>query len=162
MLFDADFMNKYGVSDKYHNLDSDMQNARLRLIDKVIETGCTISKEEAIKICGDEKLYNSLIEKEIVTMSGDSVAFLYPVSAMETNHRVTLSDGREFCSMCAIDALGSYSLFHQDTEINSICSQTGEKIYVRIKDRQIAEHSPKGIHVIHVDLNKNKNWASTC
>ena len=64
--------------------------------------------------------------------------------------------------MCAIDALGSYSLFHQDTEINSICSQTGEKIYVRIKDREIAEHSPKDIHVIHVDLNKNKNWASTC
>lgn len=49
-MFDSDFMNKYGVSDKYHNLDSDMQNARLRLIDKVIETGCTISKEEAIKM----------------------------------------------------------------------------------------------------------------
>lgn len=161
-MFDANFMNKYGVSDKYHNLPSDIQEARLRLINRVIDTDCTINREEAIKICRDEKLYNTLLEKEIITMSGDSVAFLYPVSAMETNHRVKLADGREFCSMCAIDALGSYSLFHQDTEINSLCSQTGEKIYVRIKDRQIAEYYPNDIHVVHVDLNKNKNWASTC
>ncbi len=161
-MFDTDFMERYGISDKYHNLPSDIQDARLRLMNRVIDTGCTISKDEAVKICGDENLYKTLLEKEIITLSGDDVAFLYPVSAMETNHRVKLADGREFCSMCAIDALGSYSLFHQDTEINSICSQTGEKIYVRIKDRCIAEHSPDDIHVIHVDLNKNKNWASTC
>ena len=162
MMFDSNFMDKYGVSDKYHNLSEDIQNARLRLMNRVIDTGCTISEEEAIKICGDEKLYRTLIEKEIITMSGNDVAFLYPVSAMETNHRVKLADGREFCSMCAIDALGSYSLFHQDTEINSVCSQTGNKIFVKIKDRQITEYYPKDIHVIHVDLNKNKNWASTC
>ena len=161
-MFDTNFMEKYGVSDKYHNLPKYIQDARLKLINRVIDTGCTISKEEAINICKDEKLYNTLIEKEIITMSGNDVAFLYPVSAMETNHRVKLSDGREFCSMCAIDALGSYSLFHQDTEINSICSQTGDKIFVKIRDRQIVEHSPDDIHVVHVDLNKNKNWASTC
>ena len=81
---------------------------------------------------------------------------------MKTNHIVKLSDGREFFSMCAIDSLGAYSLFHKDVEINSICSNTGNKIYIKIKDRKIFEHYPNDIHVIHVDLNKNKNWASTC
>ena len=64
--------------------------------------------------------------------------------------------------MCAIDALGAYSLFHEDTEINSVCSNTGDKIYIKIKDKKIFERYPNDIYVIHVDLNKNKNWASTC
>lgn len=157
-----DFMNMYGVSDKYHNLPKEIQEARLKLIDRVIETGCTVNDSEALKICGNKELYNTLKEKEIITMIGDEVAFLYPVSALETNHRVRLNDGREFFSMCAIDALGAYSLFHQDVEINSICSNSANKIYVKIKDNEIVEHYPDNIHVLHVDLNKNKNWASTC
>ena len=66
-MFDTDFMERYGISDKYHNLPSDIQNARLRLMNRVIDTGCTINKDEAIKICGDESLYKTLLEKEIIT-----------------------------------------------------------------------------------------------
>lgn len=155
-------MSYFGISDKYHNISKDLQKARLRLIDRVIETGTPINKNEAIKICGNESLYRLLLEKEIITANGDDITFLYPVSALETNHKVKLSDGKNFYSMCAIDSLGSYSLFHKDVEINSICSNTGNKIYIKIKDNKIAEHYPNDIHVIHVDLNKNKNWASTC
>ena len=155
-------MSDFGISDKYQNISKEMQEARLRLIDFVIETGLPVNKNEAIKICGNESLYKELLEKEIITANGEDIAFLYPVSAQETNHIVKLSDGREFFSMCAIDSLGAYSLFHKDVEINSICSNTGNKIYIKIKDRKIFEHYPNDIHVIHVDLNKNKNWASTC
>ncbi len=155
-------MSDFGISDKYQNISKELQEARLRLIDFVIETGLPVNKNEAIKICGNESLYKELLEKEIITANGDDIAFLYPVSALKTNHIVKLSDGREFFSMCAIDSLGAYSLFHKDVEINSICSNTGNKIYIKIKDRKIFEHYPNDIHVIHVDLNKNKNWASTC
>ena len=155
-------MSDFGISDKYQNISKEMQEARLRLIDRVIKTGLPINKNEAIRICGNEYLYKELLEKEIITANGDDIAFLYPVSALKTNHIVKLSDGRKFYSMCAIDALGAYSLFHKDVEINSICSNTGNKIYIKIKDRKIFEHYPNDIHVIHVDLNKNKNCASTC
>lgn len=155
-------MPDFGISDKYQNISKEMQEARLELIDRVIETGLPINKDEAIKICGGESLLKKLLEKEIITANGEDIAFLYPVSALETNHRVKLDDGREFYSMCAIDALGAYSLFHKDAEINSICSNTGSKIYIKIKDNKIFEHYPNDINVIHVDLNKNKNWASTC
>ena len=155
-------MSDFGISNKYQNISKEMQEARLRLIDRVIETGLPINKSEAMKICGSESLYKELLEKEIITANGEEIAFLYPVSAQETNHRIKLSDGREFFSMCAIDALGAYSLFHKDAEINSVCSNTGEKIYIKIKDKEIFKRYPNDIHVIHVDLNKNKNWASTC
>lgn len=155
-------MSDFGISDKYQNISKEIQEARLRLIDFVIETVLPVNKNEAIKICGNESLYKELLEKEIITANGDDIAFLYPVSALKTNHIVKLSDGRKFYSMCAIDSLGAYSLFHKDVEINSICSNTGNKIYIKIKDRKIFEHYPNDIHVIHVDLNKNKNWASTC
>lgn len=51
-----------------------------------------------------------LCEKDgMVTDEEGNVNFIYPVSALPTNHHVTLADGREFCAMCAIDAIGSAS-----------------------------------------------------
>lgn len=94
-------MSDFGISDKYQNISKELQEARLRLIDFVIETGLPVNKNEAIKICGNESLYKELLEKEIITANGDDIAFLYPVSALKTNHIVKLSDGREFF-LCAL------------------------------------------------------------
>lgn len=42
-----------------------------------------------------------LCEKDgMVTDEEGNVNFIYPVSALPTNHHVTLADGREFCAMC--------------------------------------------------------------
>ena len=55
-----------------------------------------------------------LCEKDgMVTDEEGNVNFIYPVSALPTNHHVTLADGREFCAMCAIDAIGSAFTFHR-------------------------------------------------
>jgi hypothetical protein len=84
------------------------------------------------------------------------------ISKKPTNHHVKLADGREFFSMCAIDALGSTFVFGQDTEISSICPVSEEEIHVKIKNNEIVEHSPENIQAIHVDLSAVENWAANC
>lgn len=64
--------------------------------------------------------------------------------------------------MCAIDAMGTAFTFKQDVKIESICSNCGEKIYVEIKDGKLGEYQPRDMHILHVDLNKNKNWSGEC
>ena len=55
-----------------------------------------------------EEIIQCLIDKDgmVVDEEAKNVNFIYPVSSLETNHRVTLADGREFTAMCAIDAMG--------------------------------------------------------
>ena len=98
----------------------------------------------------------------MVTDEEGNVNFIYPVSAMPTNHRVTLADGREFTAMCAIDAIGSAFTFHQDTEIHSKCSGCGEDIYIRVRDGKIVEHNPEGLHALTFVLSELSNWAGSC
>lgn len=91
-----------------------------------------------------------------------NVNFIYPVSALPTNHHVTLADGRSFCAMCAIDAIGSAFTFQQDIDVHSKCSMCGKEVYVKIKDGQIAEYSPQGLHALSFILGEISNWGGSC
>lgn len=155
-------MENYGIGFKYRELSELEQMARLKLLDKVIEKKKQLTEEEAIKICGDKDLYNTLKDKNIFAFMGDKITFLYPVSAVPTNHRVKLDDGREFFSMCAVDALGVSSMFHRDSEIHSVCSETMEEVYIKISEGKIKEYYPENLHVLHVDLTKERDWAYEC
>ena len=78
-----------------------------------------------------EEIIQCLIDKDgmVVDEEAKNVNFIYPVSSLETNHRVTLADGREFTAMCAIDAMGAAFTFHQDTEVHSVCAMCEEPVY---------------------------------
>ena len=54
-----------------------------------------------------EEIIQCLIDKDgmVVDEEEKNVNFIYPVSALQTSHHVTLQDGREFTAMCAIDAI---------------------------------------------------------
>lgn len=127
-----------------------------------------ISENEIVKSLGMETSeYKSIIEelKKKIVISADedhNVNFIYPVSALPTNHRVSLEDGREFTAMCGIDAMGSSFAFKQDVTINSICAECGEAVAIEIKNGELVSFSPENLHVLHVDLNKNDNWAGSC
>ena len=155
-------MNNYGIGFKYRELSSIEQEARLALIDKVIKERRQLLVKEAIDICGGKEIFQILKEKNIFAFMDEKITFLYPVSAVPTNHRVKLADGREFFSMCAVDALGVSSMFHLDVEINSICSESGEAVNIKISNNEILEYSPKTLSILHVDLTKESNWASEC
>ena len=91
-----------------------------------------------------------------------NVNFIYPVSSLETNHRVTLADGREFTAMCAIDAMGAAFTFHQDTEVHSVCAMCEEPVYVKIVDGKVADYAPKTLHALTFPLGELANWAGSC
>lgn len=122
-----------------------------------------VIKDIGLNIEKLNEIINRFVEKNIVVVNdkGD-INFIYPVSALPTHHLVTLSDKRKFNAMCAIDSLGSTFTFGQDIEILSECSECGEKIKIEIKNGKIKRVSSKNIRVLHVDLNKHKNWSGSC
>lgn len=110
-----------------------------------------------------ENIINTLQSNDgMVTDEEGNVNFIYPVSALPTNHKVILADGREFTAMCAIDAIGAAFTFLQDTEINSKCSICGEDIRITIKDQEISEYYPHGLQALTFTLGEISNWAGSC
>ncbi|OHX41348.1 organomercurial lyase [Cytobacillus oceanisediminis] len=63
-------------------------------------------------------------------ISGD-VTVAYPFSGVPTPHRITLAGMSPAYSMCAIDALGTPSMF-TDAVIESECAFCGEKITINV------------------------------
>jgi hypothetical protein len=80
------------------------------------------------------------------------IAYVYPVSAHPTRHKISLQNGHRFHAMCAIDSLGCAFAFKQDIMINSACSFCNEPISVNIADEQLAEYRPANLHVLRFDL----------
>ena len=107
-------------------------------------------------------IVNSLVEKKTIVTEGEEILFAYPVSNLPTNHHVKLNDGREFDSMCAIDAMGSAFVFHQDVNVESVCPVSGEKIQVSICNGELKAYQPRSLCAIHVDLSKVEDWAANC
>ena len=84
-----------------------------------------------------------LQEKDGMVVSEENdVNFIYPVSALPTNHHVTLADGRSFTAMCAIDAIGAAFTFHQDSEVHSVSAVSGEPVFVKIVNGEVADYAP--------------------
>lgn len=119
-----------------------------------------------IKIMGKEEIYKvivSLLKKNaIVADEENNINFIYPVSAIPTNHKVRLADGRMFSAMCAIDAMGTAFTFDQDVDVESKCSECGEDIKVSIRNGKLNTYQPNDLHILHVDLNRNANWSGNC
>lgn len=98
----------------------------------------------------------------IVAGANADINFMYPVSALPTGHQVTLSDGRTFSAMCAVDAMGTAFTFRKDVVVRSSCSVSREPIEVVIKEGKAVKVTPLTAHVLHVDLTNNLDWSGSC
>lgn len=141
-------------------LDDNESRFRKKLLDRMINEEGLLRVEDFLG--AERELLMRLVEKETLVVEDENIVFAYPVSEKPTNHKVMLRDGREFFSMCAIDAMGSAFVFGQDVEIISGCPVSGEMIRVNIEKGQIKEYSPQTIQAIHVDLSAVENWAANC
>lgn len=111
----------------------------------------------------DKAMVETLQSKNALAIAEDGKVYsIYPVSAKETPHKVTLADGRTTYVMCAIDALGCAYTFHQDITIDSVCSNSGVPIHIEVEDGKIAAASSDEIRILHADLKASDNWASCC
>ena len=156
-----------------HKKFTDMQNElRLYIIQFIVDHQRRYHLDQdmtqTLKALGmDQKEYEEIIEcllkKDGMVIDEErNVNFIYPVSALQTSHHVTLQDGREFTAMCAIDAIGAAFTFHQDTEIHSACASCNEPVHIRIVAGQVAEYSPKNLHALTFPLGELSNWAGSC
>lgn len=98
----------------------------------------------------------------VIDQDSQDVNFIYPVSALETKHHVTLADGRSFCAMCAIDAIGSTFTFHQDTVVDSVCTDEDVPVHIELKDGKVASYSPEGLFALSFQPEEVSNWAGSC
>ena len=156
-----------------HKKFTERQNElRLYIIQFIVDHQRTYHLDQdmtqTLKALGmDQKEYEEIIEcllkKDGMVIDEErNVNFIYPVSALQTSHHVTLQDGREFTAMCAIDAIGAAFTFHQDTEIHSACASCNEPVHIRIVDGKVAEYSPKNLHALTFPLGELSNWAGSC
>lgn len=144
------------------------------IINKIIEdkTPFSISKN-LDELC--KSINSSLEETKIIIdnlISKDSIVpdnndknlinFAYPVSGHKIPHLIKLKDGREFYSMCAIDSLGCHFTFKQDIIINSKCSNTGEKIRLRLVDGRIVEGYSDEIRILTMNADRLEKWVVDC
>ncbi|MEG0371371.1 MAG: MerB-like organometallic lyase SaoL [Clostridium sp.] len=128
-------------------------------IDYLSQDMCTIIGIEYKNV---EKMIAAMVEKEGFHIEDNIVKFIYPVSSVPTNNRVTLEDGRSFYAMCAIDSLGSHYTFNQNIRIESKCSKCSEAVIIEVEDGKIKSSIPKDLHILHVNMKKFKNWGNSC
>ena len=156
-----------------HKKFNDRQNeVRLFIMDFIVTEGRAFNldndKEAVFQALGmEEDEYREIVsvlqaKDGMVAGANNDVNFIYPVSALPTNHKVTLADGRNLTAMCAIDAMGTAFTFHQDIEINSVSAVSGEPVYVKIVDGKVADYSPKTLHALTFPLGQLSNWAGSC
>jgi hypothetical protein len=144
-------------------LADDEWRLRQRILSGIITQGKPLPFEEFAMEPADRQRLSSLVAKRaVVCNEAGAVTFAYPVSALPTQHRVTLADGRTFRAMCAIDAMGAAFTFCQDVEVESWCTKCAEPVTVSIRSGKLARFTPPGLHVLHVDLNRNDNWSGSC
>ena len=152
-------------------LTGEEKRLRRYIMNTIIDRACPYNLEENLERASADldipvekvrELEESLREKRVVSIQDGFVNFIYPVSALVTNHKVHLSDGREFFAMCAIDGIGTSFTFKQDISLSSSCSKCGEEVYLELVDGEILKYYPEDLHVLHVDLNKNRDWSGNC
>lgn len=134
---------------KYSRLNNEEQAIRLAIINWGIDHGGEIPWTEAIALSKQyapdfpEALLLHLEEQRYFTRTpnGD-ICYIYPYSAYPTDYLVTLSDGRKFYAMCAIDAMGCAVTFHQQIQIQSCCKDSGETIDMTLDPSGILSINP--------------------
>lgn len=157
---------------KYRSLDELQKGVRISIMDMIIEEGRPVNLSEvrvwvSNKLNLDDKYVNNtlefFIEKNIMVVDDEkNINFIYPVSAIPTMHKVTLADGREFSSMCAIDALGCRCTFNQDISIKSMCCVTGNEVEISVVDDKVDYVNNDSLRILHLNLDKFENWAANC
>ena len=167
----ADTMEKIMEQNVHKKFTKRQNELRLYIIDQVIDKGAYHVAEHREEACRALSMtpeeYDSIVEvlefqDGMVADEEGNVNFIYPVSALPTNHHVKLSDGREFCAMCAIDSLGAAFTLHQDTVVDSVCAVCGAPVHAEIKNGKLAAFSPAGLHALTFPLGELSNWSGSC
>ena len=130
----------FGVERAWRDMGADENRVRRAVMDEWGRTGHAPTPARVAEVTGlsaDEVAANlaGLKRRDLLVLdeSGEAIIGAYPLSELETGHRVALGDV-VVNAMCAIDALGAGAMYGRDTEITSSCRHCGEPIRVQTRD----------------------------
>ncbi len=153
---------RFDAPNIHSKMDNREKTLRAVLLTKIIDVNRPIFLDE-IEDKDKKSIINSLSQKGLVVFREDgAITGVYPVSSLPTQHKVQFKDGRIFYAMCAIDSLGTAYEFDQDLSISSSCRKCDTPISVEINSGRISQLTPSTTYILHVNIEKYKNWASTC
>jgi hypothetical protein len=130
---------------------------REAIIDEIILQAAPLNEAHLATLSAKLNLPNDMAyqleAKNVLGRDGQGdIAYVYPVSAHPTRHKISLHNGKRFHAMCAIDSLGCAFTFKQDVSIDSACSFCNEPISVKIADQQLTAYRPANLHVLRFNL----------
>ena len=142
-------MNSLG---KFNKLNKNEQLLRMKLLKYEVDNFGPISMDVVEKFMREDDYFSNITVEELMenltsqsymrTNKENKICYIYPISCEKTDYRVTLSDGKSFYAMCAIDAMGAVVTFHEPVIIDSVSKDTGEKIRVEVDKKGIVNASP--------------------
>jgi len=139
-------------------LPSELARARFAMINGAIERKRPLPLQEAVELIDAQNLDGNRLLKQLLRdniIGGNKegeVCYLYPLSMVETEHRVRLADGREFNAMCAMDSLGCAATFDMPVEVFSYCRDSGEAVYAKISSEKLEVINPSpSLYVSYYD-----------
>ena len=66
------------------------------------------------------------------------------------------------CSKRNQDKDNGLYTFGQDVEVNSVCSSTGKPLKLKVSDGKVVYTDNPDLRIIHINLEKHSEWASSC
>lgn len=147
---------------KFNRLNKNEQLLRMKLLKYEVDNFGPISMDVVEKFMREDEYFSNInVEESMESLTAQSymrvnkenkICYIYPVSCEKTDYRVTLSNGKSFYAMCAIDAMGAVVTFHEPAIIDSISRDTREKIRLTVNKDGIVEASPdRGFLVSYYD-----------
>lgn len=140
-------------------INEEENTLRENIMAKIVAT----HKPYPVKEDENEEMIRCLEEKNILSIKDEEIVSIYPVSVEKTNKKVFFEDGSYAYAMCAIDAIGFHYAFRKPVIIEAECQHCGERIKIEVRDGKITVlEGPGDIHVLHTDLENNKDWSCSC
>lgn len=133
---------------------------RQMLMQQIISRNAPVKIPDAVA----ESMARTLCDKNVIALdSNNQLTAVYPVSALPTDKKVFLEDGRQAWAMCAIDALGFHYAFNQPVRILSKCEYCGHVIELLMQDGKVeVVQGGTDIYVLHTDLESHQDWSCSC
>lgn len=134
----ADINDAFGMEKCFTEYDRDEDRVRIGILRFFAKHGCAPTKDELVEnlVLPKAEVSQHLVRlknKDLVVLD-DAMARIvgaYPFTERETEHLVEI-EGQQIHAMCAIDALGTGSMFKKDIRIRSSCRATGAPITIEL------------------------------
>ncbi|MAF50008.1 MAG: hypothetical protein CMM10_17265 [Rhodospirillaceae bacterium] len=134
----TDIVEAFGIEKSFAEYDAGQDRVRVLVLRFMAAEGRAPAVDELTELAAlpAAKILEHLRilkKKDLVVFdeASNRIIGAYPITERQTEHLVVIGQ-RQIHAMCAIDALGTGSMFGQDIKIKSSCRATGQPISIEL------------------------------